>query len=88
MCTNRALHTADERINLRQHGVGAVLEGLLPLLRILGAHERVQLLSECLLELGRVLLDFLQRRRRRLTLHHRSVALKPHTQTRQSPHKG
>lgn len=59
--TYGALKAAGEGAELLQHGVGALLERLGHLLRVLRVGERVELLREHLLELLRVLLDLRQR---------------------------
>lgn len=76
MCTYRALQAVGKSRQLLQHGVGALLERLVELLRVLGVDERVELLAERLLELGGVLLDVGQRRGGgRVAAHHASLAL-------------
>lgn len=79
--TNRGLQAGGEGGELLQHGVGAVLERLVQVLRVLRVGERVELLADGLLELDGVLLEVLQRGRGgRVTLHQRRLRLWTHTQ--------
>lgn len=79
--TDHVLQTGGESRHLSQHGVGAGLERRFETLHVLGGGQCVDLLTERLLELRRVLLDVLQGRRgggTSVALHNRRVALKYH----------